>query len=116
MPPGNNSRHRFTTAQKRDGDERLFLSDRTPFRYVDLEDNQVHVVKDGDTLQRLAAFFFAPLGELPIISASTLWWVIADFQPIPIHDPTIKLVAGEKLIIPSVRTVQELILQPPVDV
>lgn len=116
MPPRNNSRHLFTTAQKREGDERLFLSDRTPFRYLDLPDNRVHTVREGDTLPRLAARYFAPLGELPEISAATLWWVLADFQPTPIHDPTIQLVRGEKLIIPSVRTVQERILQPPVNV
>lgn len=112
MPPRNNSRHIRTTAQKRTGDERLFLSDRTPYRYEDLSDNRVHTVKTGDTLWSLAARYFAPLGELPTISAATLWWVIADFQPRPIHDPTIQLVSGEQLIIPSVRTVQERVLQP----
>lgn len=116
MPPRNNSRHLRTTAQKREGDERLFLSDRVPFPYVDLVDNRVHTVKSGDSLTRLAARYFAPLGELPDISAATLWWVIADFQPQPIHDPTIQLVAGEQLIIPSVRTVQERILQPAANV
>ena len=116
MPPRANSRHLFTTAQKRDGDERVFLSDRTPFRFLDLPDNRVHTVGSGDTLPRLAAKYFAPLGNLPEISAATLWWVIADFQPIPIHDPTIQLVSGEQLIIPSVRTVRERILQPPVNV
>lgn len=112
MPPGDNSRHLRTTAQKREGDERLFLSDRVPFPYVDLSDNRVHTVKGGDTLWNLASRYFAPLGQLPDISAATLWWVIADFQPQPIHDPTISLVQGEQLIIPSVRTVQERILQP----
>lgn len=112
MPPGNNSRHLFTTAQTRGGDQRLFLSDRVPFRYTDFADNRPITVKEGDTLQRLAARFFAPLGELPLVSAANLWWVIADFQPTPIHDPTIRLVPGQRLIIPSVRTVQERIIQP----
>lgn len=112
MPPRNNSRHLFTTAQIRNGDQRLFLSDRVPFRFVDLPDNRVHTVKRGDTLHRLAARYFAPIGELPFISAANLWWVIADFQPTPIHDPTIQLTEGAKLIIPSVRTVQERVLQP----
>lgn len=116
MPPRTNSRHLFTTAQTRTGDERLFLSDRTPFRYIDLEDNRVHTVREGDTLHRLAALYFVQLGELPFISAANLWWVIADFQPVPIHDPTVQLVKGEKLVIPSVRTVSERILQPPANV
>ena len=112
MPPRNSSRHLRTAAQKRTGDERLFLSDRVAFGFTDLADNRVHTVKDGDTLHRLAMRYFAPLGELPEISAANLWWVIADFQPQPIHDPTVGLVKGEQLIIPSVRTVQERILQP----
>lgn len=116
MPPRTNSRHLYTTAQKRPGDERLFLSDRVPFHYVDLPDNRVHTVRRGDTLHTLASKYFAPLGELPIVSAATLWWVIADFQPQPIHDPTVQLVEGQQLLIPSVRTVQERILQPPADV
>jgi len=116
MPPKNKSRHLFTTAQKRPGGERVFLSDRTPFRFVDLADNRVHTVREGDTLHRLAATYYASLGELPFISAANLWWVIADFQPTPIHDPTVLLVPGEKLIIPSARTVQERVLQSPPDV
>lgn len=116
MPPRENSRHLFTSAQTKGTDRRLFLSDRTPFRYVDLPDNRVHTVREGDTLHRLAARYFAPLGRLPLISAANLWWVIADFQPVPIHDPTVQLVRGEKVIIPSVRTVTERILQPPINV
>jgi hypothetical protein len=36
-----------------------------------------------------------------------LWWVIADFQSDPIHDPTRKLKRGRVLIIPSERTLTE---------
>lgn len=116
MPPRENSRHLFTSAQPRTGTDVVFLSDRVPFRYVDLPDNRVHTVREGDTLHRLAALYFAPLGRLPIVSAANLWWVIADFQPTPIHDPTVQLTRGEKLIIPSVRTVTERVLQPRVNV
>jgi hypothetical protein len=38
---------------------------------------------------------------------SGLWWIIADFQPDPIHDPTVRLTPGRTLYIPSLRTVQE---------
>lgn len=116
MPPRTNSRHLFTTAQTREfstGGERLYLSDRVPFRFVDLPDNRIHTVREGDTLQRIASVYFAPLGQLPEVSAAMLWWVIADFQPTPIHDPTVQLVNGERLVIPSVRTVVERVLQPP---
>ena len=116
MPPGNNSRHLFTTAQKRDGEESTFLSERVPFGFRDYADNRMHTVHARDTLMRLASVYFAPLGELPLISAANLFWVIADFQPVPIHDPTVRLVPGEKLVIPSVRTVIENVIQPPRDV
>ena len=119
MPPRTNSRHLYTTAQKRDADTPglpLFLSDRTPFRYRNLNDNRVVTVREGDTLHRIASRVYAPLGQLPFISAASLWWVIADFQPIPIHDPTLRLVLGEKLIVPSLRTVTEKVLQRPRDV
>jgi LysM repeat protein len=71
----------------------------------------VYVVSEGDTLHGIAAKFYPSLGVLPRISAANLWWVIADFQPNPIHDPTIKLVAGQRLIIPSTRTVVNDILR-----
>lgn len=112
MPPRTNSRHLYTTAQKRAGGSHLFLSDRVPVRFRELPDNRVHTVREGDTLHRLAAMYFVGLGELPFVSAANLWWVIADFQPEPIHDPTVQLVVGSKLVVPSTRTVQELVLKP----
>ena len=116
MPPRRNSRHLHTTAQQRLNladlsKATLYLSDRVPFRYRDLPDNRMHTVREGDSLTRLAAKQYASLGRLPYISAANLWWVIADFQPIPIHDPTVLPVKGEKLIIPSLRTVVERVLQ-----
>ena len=36
--------------------------------------------------------------------------MIADFQPGPIHDPTLALDVGRALVIPSVRVVTEEIL------
>lgn len=119
MPPRKNSRHLYSTVQTRDADTPglpVFLSDRVPFRYRSLGGNRVITAKSGDTLHRIAAKVYAPLGQLPAISAASLWWVIADFQPIPIHDPTLQLVAGEKIIVPSLRTVIEQVLQRPRDV
>lgn len=104
MPPNFYSRHRFTQAYK-DANDVLFLSDRVRFPYVNLADNRQHVVLEGDTLWALAAKFF---GSFP--RPAGLWWIIADFQPDPIHDPTIALTPGSVLVIPSTRTVQERIL------
>jgi len=85
------------------GDERVFLTDRVRFGYRELEDNWKHVVDRGDTLWNIAArryrgAFVRPAG---------LWWVVADFQPDPIHDPTIELEVGRVLVGPSPRVVRE---------
>ena len=104
------SRHRFTTGLH-DTSERLFLTDRVPFYYVERADNRIHIVRDGDSLRSLAARFFSSLSY-----ASDLWYVIADFQhdgfgrPAPIHDPTLARAAGRELVIPSVTTVLTEIL------
>jgi hypothetical protein len=91
----------FTSAVQ-DDEGRLVLTDREPFRFRSLPDNRQHVVKEGETIFSLAGRYFAPLPR-----PAGLWWVIADFQPDPIHDPTIALEPGRVLVIPSVRTVQE---------
>jgi hypothetical protein len=101
MPPRRFSRFTFSAAVL-DDDERLFLTDREPFRFRALPDNRQHVVKEGDTLFSLAGRYFAPLPR-----PSGLWWIIADFQPDPIHDPTISLEVGRVLLIPSLRTISE---------
>lgn len=113
MPPRRFSRHTFTRAST-DADERQFLSDRDKFLFRQLDDNTYHTIKEGDTLQNLAGRFYAPLSGANGISFSPaqLWWVIADFQVPPIHDPTILLSPGSTLIIPSLRTVREKVFNP----
>jgi hypothetical protein len=101
MPPNRFSRHRFCTAET-DEAARLLLSERAPYRYRDLSDNRQHIVRTGDTLWNLAGRYFAPMPR-----PAGLWWIIADFQPEPIHDPTIELAPGTVITIPSLRTVQE---------
>jgi hypothetical protein len=101
MPPRRFSRFTFSAAVL-DDDERLFLIDREPFRFRALPDNRQHVVKEGDTLFSLAGRYFAPLPR-----PAGLWWVIADFQPDPIHDPTLSLEVGRVLVVPSLRTIAE---------
>jgi hypothetical protein len=101
MPPRRFSRYTFSSAVLDDG-ERLLLTDREPFRFRALPDNRQHVVKEGDTLFSLAGRYFAPLPR-----PAGLWWIIADFQPDPIHDPTLALDIGRVLLVPSVRTVVE---------
>ena len=101
MPPQLNSRFMFCRGIKDDSGIWL-LTEREPFRYRDLSDNRVHVVQEGDTLFNLAGKYLRPLPR-----ACGFWWIIADFQPDPILDPTIKLEVGKTLWIPSVRMVTD---------
>jgi hypothetical protein len=103
MPPRRFSRHIFTSGVT-DARGRTVLTDRVPFRFRDLPDNRHHLVGAGDTLQNLAARFFDGVDR-----ADGLWWVIADFQPDPIFDPTVALVPGSTLVIPSMKTLLELV-------
>lgn len=101
MAPRRFSRYSFSYAvQDAEGD--LVLYGEEPYRYRDFADNREHVVREGDTLFTLAGQYFAPLPR-----PAGLWWVIADFQPEPIHDPTLALAPGRVLIIPSLRTLAE---------
>lgn len=102
MPPGRLSRHRFSDGQT-DDSSRFYLSDRSRFEYRDLPDNRQHVVKEGDSLFNLAGRYYSGFAR-----GAGFWWVIADFNGV--HDPTIELVPGTILTIPSTRTVQEQIL------
>lgn len=97
------SRHQFCESHL--VEDRLFLEDRIPFRYQAYADNRIHLVKLGDTLWTLAGHYFRPF-ERP----AGLWWVIADFQPVPIHDPTLQLMVGTLIVIPTLRIVQTEIL------
>lgn len=101
MPPRRFSRYTFCSGVL-DEAGRLFLTEREPFRYRALPDNRQHVVKEGETLFTLAGRYFASLPR-----PAGLWWVIADFQPDPIHDPTLALELGRLLVVPSLRTVVE---------
>ena len=103
MPPRRYSRFMFTTAVT-DEAGRLYLTERTPFRFRPLVDTKQHTVKQGDSLWMLAARHYKGLPR-----PAGLWWVIADFQPEPIIDPTLLLQPGQVLFIPALRVVQEQI-------
>jgi len=106
MPPGRFSRHRFTQAVLQ-GDGRLVLTDRVPYTFKDFADNRRHTVSQGDTLHALAGVFYR---SQSIQRPSGLWWVIADYQPQPVFDPTRRLAVGRVLHVPSFRTLFEQIL------
>jgi len=104
MAPRTGSRHSFTLGV-RDDLARRFLAEREPYRFKEHTDTRAHVVAQGDTLFELAGRFFAPLPR-----ACGFWWVLADFQPDPIVDPTLELDVGRRLFVPSLRVLTDVIL------
>jgi hypothetical protein len=103
MPPRMNSRHSFTWSyQMSPSDNRRFLVDREPFLYQDRQDNIIHIVNSGDTLWSLAGKYYRGVPR-----PNGLWWVIADYQPQPIRDPTLKIPDGTVLVLPSIRVLRE---------
>lgn len=104
MAPRTGSRHSFPLGL-RDELAQLFLTEREPYRFREHTDSRLHVVAQGDTLFDLAGRYFAPLPR-----ACGFWWVLADFQPDPIVDPTLELEAGRRLFVPSLRVLTDVIL------
>lgn len=105
IAPTKISRYRFSQLV-RDPEGRTHLTEPEPFRYRPLTDNFAHVVEEGDDLWTVAGQYYGAT----VLGGETLWWVVAHFQPEPILDPTLALVPGSTLVLPSVRTVLEEIL------
>lgn len=103
MAPTDRSRYWFS-AGLLDEDGALYLTEPDPYPYRVLSDTIEHVAVDGDTWWGLAGKYYA---EIDLHHASELYWVICDFQPTPIVDPTIAIEAGTTIYIPSPRTVKE---------
>jgi len=104
MSPHVGSRHTFCVGV-RDDAGRLHLTEREPYRFQPHVDNRIHVATEGDTLFTLAGRYFAPLPR-----GCGFWWVIADFQPDPVLDPTLALEPGRQIHIPSLRVITDVIL------
>lgn len=106
MPPGINSRYLHSLGIK-DAEGRLFLTDPEPYTYREFADNRFHPVVAGDTLESIADRYFPNIED-----AAQLFWVIADFQPERILDPTLMLDEGRVLVIPSENTFLTKIMDP----
>ncbi len=105
MPPRSMSRYLSSLGVK-DAAGKLYLTERKRFAFdAKAPGTRLHVVAQGDSLHALAYKYFAPIDN-----AEHLWWVIAEFQPIPIRDLTLDLAVGRTLYIPSTRIVQERVL------
>lgn len=104
MAIGVSSRFRWSEIYQ-DEQGRRFLGPRPRFGYRPLPDNREHPIRGGERLWHVSQLSFPDHPR-----AGALYWVIADFQPEPILDPTILLPEGHRLVIPSVRTLETLIL------
>lgn len=90
---------------RRDTAGRLWLDERAPVRYRVEADNRVHTVRDGDTWWGLAHRYFYGVTVRP----ANLWWILAEFQPAPVIDPTLALTPGATIVIPSARFVRTVV-------
>ena len=93
-------------AQETDADGIMYLDDREPFTYREKADTIVHVAREGDTWERLAQLYYSGISE----RASGLWWVICEFQPQIVVDPTLAIPNGSLVYVPSMLVAQTEIL------
>lgn len=110
IPPSENSRYLLSEELELEGDDlypegALIVSLPEPVDRLDLSDDITHKVTSGDTLMTIAARYYSP-----IYRACQFFWTIADYQQPPILDPLAPLEDGTTLRIPSLRTLQEIIL------
>lgn len=93
MPPAANSRYLFAEGFLFDG--KTYIGQREPFHFDVSLANRVHRARRGDTLHVLAERY---LSGLP--NSADLWWLLAEFQPEPIIDPTVPIDPGRLIFIP----------------
>jgi hypothetical protein len=87
---------------------RVVFDERLPYTYRAHPDNRLHEVLQNDTLSLLAGSYFTPLPR-----ACGYWWAIAEFQPEPIINPLVPLHQQRtRIVIPSLRVLTDIILQP----
>ena len=103
MAPKKMSRYEFCRIERVDGVRRL--TERVLVRFVSRSDSTEYVASDGDTWWHLAHAAYEGLTDRP----AGLWWVLADFQPVPVVDPTLKIEAGTVLQIPSWDFIQDVV-------
>ncbi len=100
MALSENSRYRYCTMLDT-GDGIKYLDEREPFRFRDEPDNKFHTAVDGETWWGLAWQYFPSF-----LNSALLYFLLCEYQPEPIIDPTIRINAGTQIAIPSERVVR----------
>jgi len=96
------SRYRYCTVLEKDDENRTkYFDEREPFRFVDETDNRIHLAVDGDTWWGLCHRYFPSIPR-----KAGLFWLLCEFQPEPVIDPTLCIKAGTRILIPSERLVR----------
>lgn len=104
MPMYEYSRYRYCTVLTDSDGVTKYLDEREPFRFRDESDNRFYVAKEGDTWWGIAWRFFPSFPN-----KSLLWWLICEYQPEPVVDPTIKIAAGTQIAVPSERLLRNYV-------
>lgn len=100
--PSTLSVYRFCQAYEAP-DGRKYLTDIQPFLFEEFADTREHVVVGEQRIEDVAAIHYQAYGE----EAYLLAHVLAHFQPEPMLDPTVPLVAGSTVFVPSLRVIEE---------
>lgn len=105
MNQSSQSRYR-ACAELHDTAGRTYLADRVPLRYAGRDDDIIHQAGAADTWWGLAERYYGGISE----RACGLWWVICDYQPQPVVDPTLAIPPGTEIVVPSASTVANEVL------
>ena len=79
-----------------------------PVYYVDRADTIVYRADVGDSWARIASRHYRGIHRRP----EHLWWVLCNFQPQPVLDPTVPPQPGDLVHVPAPGFVQAEILLP----
>jgi hypothetical protein len=96
MAISDTSRYLMTLGATRVSDGLTYLLDREPLRFQPRSDNKRVVARAGDTWWSLASEHLAAL-----TNPEQLFWVICDYQPMPVLDSTVDPTPGTIVYIPD---------------
>jgi len=81
-----------------DDEGRIYMVRRVPARFIARSDNKSYTVTSGDTIFGIAGRMYRESFPIP---GEQLAWMVAEFQPKPITDLTLRLEEGQIIYGPS---------------